>query len=112
MRGLLQYYCGLELPEHAVFGLGAGLDSVYLSGPGMDPSVMTFGRTASMETDVGRALGVDYREQPEPDDALAWKLVREEVMTGRPTILSGDIFYLDYREYKIHFPGHRFVPRL
>ncbi len=40
MRGLLHHYCGLELPENAVFGLGAGLDSVYLSGPGMDPSAM------------------------------------------------------------------------
>ncbi len=30
-------------------------------------------------------------------------------MAGRPTMLSGDIFYLDYREYKVHFPGHRFV---
>jgi len=24
-------------------------------------------------------------------------------------MLSGDILYLDYREYKVHFPGHRFV---
>ena len=24
-------------------------------------------------------------------------------------MLSGDIFYLDYREYTVHFPGHRFV---
>ena len=109
MRGLLHHYCGLELPEPAVFGLGAGLDGVYLSGPDMDPAVMTFGRTASMEVDVGRALGVDYREQPEPDDALAWKLVREEVMAGRPTMLTGDVLYLDYREYKVHFPAHRFV---
>jgi hypothetical protein len=70
---------------------------------------MTFGRTASMEVDVGRALGLDYREQPEPDDALAWKLAREEVIAGRPTMLTGDILYLDYREYKVHFPAHRFV---
>jgi hypothetical protein len=109
MRGLLHHYCGLELPEHAVFGLGAGLDSVYLSGPGMDPAALVFGRTVSMELDVGRALEVDYREQPESDDALAWKLAREEVLAGRPTMLSGDILYLDYREYKVHFPGHRFV---
>jgi hypothetical protein len=109
MRGLLHHYCGLELPEHAVFGLGAGLDGIYLSGPDMDPAAMTFGRTANMEVDAGRALGVDYREQPEPDDALAWKLAREEVMAGRPTMLSGDVLYLDYREYKVHFPAHRFV---
>jgi hypothetical protein len=109
MRGLLHHYCGLELPEHAVFGLGAGVDGIYLSGPDMDPAAVTFGRTANMEADVGRALGVDYREQPEPDDALAWKLAREEVMAGRPTMLSGDVLYLDYREYKVHFPAHRFV---
>jgi hypothetical protein len=24
-------------------------------------------------------------------------------------MLSGDIFYLDYREFKVHFPAHRFV---
>jgi hypothetical protein len=109
MRGLLRHYCGLDLPEPAVFGLGAGLDCVFLSGPGLDPASLVFGRTISMEVDLGRALDVDYREQPEPDDARAWDVVREEVLAGRPTMLSGDIFYLDYRDYKVHFPGHRFV---
>lgn len=109
MRGLLHHYCGLDLPEDAVFGLAAGLDSTYLSAPGMDPAVMVFGRTGSLETDLGRALDVDYREQPEPDDDHAWQVVREEVLAGRPTMLSGDIFYLDYRDYKVHFPAHRFV---
>ena len=109
MRGLLHHYCGLELPESAVFGLGAGIDCVYVSGPGMDPAAVAFGRTLSMEVDVAAALGVDYREQTEDDDARAWDRVREEVLAGRPTMLSGDIFYLDYREYKVHFPGHRFV---
>jgi len=109
MRGLLRHYCGLELPEAAVFGLGAGLDCVFLAGPALDPATLVFGRTISMEIDLGQALGVDYREQPEPDDARAWELAREEVLAGRPTMLSGDIFYLDYRDYKVHFPGHRFV---
>jgi len=75
----------------------------------MDPKIGVFGRTGSMEYDVGRALGIDYREQPEADDEAAWQIVREEVLAGRPTMLSGDILYLDYREYKVHFPAHRFV---
>jgi len=62
-----------------------------------------------LEVDVASALGVDYRERTEPDDGKAWAAVREEVMAGRPTMLSGDILYLDYREFKVHFPGHRFV---
>ena len=109
MRGLLYHYYGIELPEAAVFGLGAGVDCVHLSAAGMDPAVVVFGRSLNMEADLGRALGVDYREQPETDDAEAWELVRREVLAGRPTMLSGDIFYLDYRDYTVHFPGHRFV---
>ena len=109
MRGLLNHYCGLALPEPAVFGLAAGIACVHLESPHMDPAVSVFGRTLALEADLGEILDVDYREQPEADDDHAWQVVREEVLAGRPTMLSGDILYLDYREYKVHFPGHRFV---
>ncbi len=109
MRGLLRHYCDLELPEAAVFGLGSGIACVYMTGPGMDPSHLVFGRTIRMEADLAENLQVDYREETEDDDDVAWQKVREEVVAGRPTMLSGDILYLDYREYKVHFPGHRFV---
>ena len=109
MRGLLNHYCGLELPEPAVFGLGSGASCAYLSGGGLDPSAMVAGRTSHMEQDLATNLQLDYREQPEEDDEEAWRIVREEVLAGRPTMLTGDILYLDYREYKVHFPAHRFV---
>ena len=109
MRGLLEHYCGLNLPEDAVFGLAAGLDCGFFDSDAMDPPIGVFGRTASLEQDLGQHLQIDYREQTEEDDAHAWSQVREEVLAGRPTMLSGDILYLDYREYKVHFPGHRFV---
>jgi hypothetical protein len=109
MRSLLRYYCGVELPEAAVFGLGAGIECVYLDIPTASPAISVFGRTASLEKDLGEILQVDYREQPEEDDEHAWQVVREEVLAGRPTMLTGDILYLDYREYKVHFPAHRFV---
>lgn len=109
MRNLLFHYSGLELGEGVVFGLGAGLDCLFFSVPGVSPPYMLFGRGISMEQDVATNLGIDYREAPQPDEALAWQEVRDEVLAGRPTMLSGDIFYLDYREYTVHFPGHRFV---
>jgi hypothetical protein len=109
MRGLLDFYCELELPEDVLFGLGSGVDSSYLSVPGTPPMAFLAGRTATMEVDLAAALGVDYQEKPDADDERAWQEVREEVLAGRPTMLSGDIFYLDYRDYKVHFPGHRFV---
>lgn len=109
MRGLLHHYCGLELPEPAVFGVASGLSCVYMEGAGLDPARLVFGRTVSLESDLAANLQIDYRERTEEDDDVAWQVVREEVLAGRPTMLSGDIFYLDYREYKVHFPGHRFV---
>jgi len=109
MRNLLHHYCRLDLSEPLVFGLGAGVDLLLIEGHAFDPAVLVFGRSTSMEADVAHALGVDYRERVELDDDRAWEIARREVCEGRPTMLSGDIFYLDYREYKVHFPAHRFV---
>ena len=109
MRDLIFHYCGLELSEAMIFGLGSGLDLLFLAGERLEPRVIGFGRTLTMELDVASALGVDYREQPEFDDAHAWEVVRQQVAAGRPTMLSGDVFHLDYREFKTHFPAHRFV---
>jgi len=109
MRNLIFHYCGLELDEGVVFGLGAGLDTVFFTYRAQNPPFMLFGRGSSMEADLADTLGIDYREQLQMDDDLAWEEVRQEVIEGRPTMLSGDILYLDYREYKVHFPAHRFV---
>lgn len=109
MRNLIFHFCGLDLEEGVVFGLGAGLDCVYFTYPNASPPFMTFGRGSTMEADLARTLGIDYTEQAQPDDDLAWEEVKAEVLAGRPTMLSGDIFYLDYREYTVHFPAHRFI---
>ncbi|EAQ98109.1 BtrH N-terminal domain-containing protein [Congregibacter litoralis] len=109
MRNLIYHYTGLALDEGVVFGLGSGLDAVYFDYAHADPPYMCFGRGSSFETDVTDALGIDYRETANPDNDQAWEDVRQEVIAGRPTMLSGDIYYLDYRKFKVHFPGHRYV---
>ncbi len=109
MRNLIYHYCDLDLPEGVVFGLGAGLDAVYFDYPDATPPFMVFGRGSTMEADIATTLGIDYTEQVQADDALAWDEAKAEILAGRPTMLSGDIFYLDYREYTVHFPAHRFV---
>jgi len=109
MRNLIRHYCGLELSEPMAFGLGSGIDLLYLEATGQNPEVSAYGRGITMESDLGTALGIDYREVPEMDDARAWEVVRQEVLEGRPSMLSGDIYYLDYRKFDVHFPSHRFV---
>jgi len=109
MRNLLFYYCGLELSEAVIFGLGSGIESIFIKIDDLDPAVTLFGRSISMEADAAVALGIDYQEQPEMDNQKAWDDVKAEVSEGRPTMLTGDIFFLDYREFKYRFPAHRFV---
>jgi hypothetical protein len=109
MRNLIYHYCRLDLEEGVVFGLGAGLDSVFFTYRNATPPFMLFGRGSTMEADLALTLGLDYAEKTQPDDDLAWDEVKEEILAGRPTMLSGDILYLDYREFKVHFPAHRFI---
>lgn len=108
-RNLLYHYCGIELSESVVFGLGAGIESMFIKINSFDPAISIFGRSITMEADAMTALGIDYREQPEFDNRKAWEDVKKEVMEGRPTMLTGDIFFLDYRDYKVRFPAHRFI---
>ena len=109
MKNLLYYYCNLDLSEEVLFGLGSGIDCIHMFIENFNPPVLIFGRSITMEADLDLALGVDYRESIEPDNNKAWEDVRREVENGRPTMLSGDVFYLDYRKFKVHFPAHRFV---
>jgi hypothetical protein len=70
---------------------------------------VVFGRSVTLEQDLSESLGIDYVEEPEADDDAAWDSVRREIMEGRPAVVCADIFYMDHREYKVHFPFNRFA---
>lgn len=109
MRSLLAFHCGLDLSEAMVAGLGAVADCLVIEQPLGGLPFSCFGRGLTMEMDAGRALGVGYVETPDFDDARAWEAVRQEIIEGRPTMLSGDTYYLGYHPSTSHFPSHRFV---
>lgn len=109
MRNLINHYTKSNFTESDIFGLGAGLDFMYIEHKDFSPGVFINGRGSSMEVNVGAALGIDYREEVEFDNDKAWEMVKEEVLANRPTMLSGDAYYLDYRDFRDHFPSHRFV---
>jgi len=88
MRNLIFHYTGLDLEEGVVFGLGAGLDSVFFSYDAAQPPFMLFGRGSTMEVDLAETLGMDYSEQAQPDNDKAWEDVRAEIVAGRPTMLK------------------------
>lgn len=109
MRNMLLHYCGLDISETLTFGLGSGIECVYVSSPRIDPEAVVFGRNVTLEQDLSESLGMDYVEEPEADDDAAWDQVRREIIEGRPAVVCADIFYMDHRDYKVHFPFNRFA---
>jgi len=109
MRNMLLHHCGLDISEALTFGLGSGIECIYLSSPRMTPEAVVFGRSATLEQDLSEALGTDYVEEPQADDTAAWDAVRREVVEGRPAVVCADIFYMDHRDFKVHFPFNRFA---
>jgi hypothetical protein len=110
MRNLIHHYCHLDLKESDVIGLGSAPNFIFIECEANDPPILTLGRTSLMESDVTDALQIEYTEIPELNNQNAWEVVRQEVINGHPTMLSGDTYYLDYRGFGgHHFPAHRFV---
>ena len=109
MKNLIHHFCNLDITEAAAFGLGSGIDSIYIENEKSDPQVLALGRGVTLEIDLTLALGIDYQETTELDNETAWQQVRKEIVEGRPTMLTGDPFYLDFRKFHYHFPSHRFV---
>jgi len=109
MRNMLLHYCDLDISETLTFGLGSGIECIYLSSPRITPEVVVFGRSVTLEQDLSEALGMDYVEEPEANDEKAWDAVRREVVEGRPTVICADSFYMDHRDFKVHFPFNRFA---
>ena len=54
MRNLLQHYCGLDLSEEEVLGLGSGVHFVLVENEEFEPGVFLAGRGLTMEQDVCR----------------------------------------------------------
>ncbi len=109
LRNLLRYYCNLDMSEALVFGLGSGIEFLYIRSPETNPEILTFGRSATLEQDLSDSLGLGYQEENVLDDDRAWEILKAEILKGKPAVIASDTFYLDHRKYKYHFPFNRFV---
>ena len=74
--------------EGLVFGLGGGLAFVYLRVPSLKPPVYLVGRTADLELDICRRLGIATERQQTEDPDEGWRWVTDELDAGRPVTVS------------------------
>src|SRR6187401_2539360 len=108
LRNLLAFH-GVEISEEMAFGLGAGACFYYVVLDEHSPTRFTNGRAARLEENFLELTEVPLRLRTEADPEASWKLAREAVDAGRPTLLLTDLYYLDHYGRSTHFPGHAVV---
>jgi hypothetical protein len=112
-RDLFEYrgyrHAGAPLSEAMVFGLGAGLDLMYLPRPGHAPPLYLGGRGAGLEESLLSRIGGTLTRRAEPDDTAAWAWVQAKLDRGEPVPMVGDCQKLEYLRTRTSMPQHVFV---
>lgn len=105
MRDLLDHH-GIAWSEAMCFGIGAGLGLWYLDMPGNSPSRLMHTRSADIEEQFFRRMGIDFAWEEHPDPAESEKTLVRRLDQGRPALLRTDIYHLPYYKTTTHFPAH------
>lgn len=108
MRDLLKFY-GHEFTEDMVFGLGAGIDFMYISNPSLEPPVYIGGRAPELEANLCLRLGIGMELVTGLDPESGWQAVKGMMDAGTPALVHADVYYLDYLRAKRHFSAHRII---
>jgi hypothetical protein len=113
LRDLLEHhrlsYAPEPLSEGAIFGFSGALAlRARIADAGL-PAIDLDGRTASLEPELCRHLGIDADWCTTDDPGEAWELLRAELQAGSPTLVRADIGELEYRDSGRHDTRHAIV---
>jgi len=108
MRDLLSFY-GHAFTEEMIFGLGCGIDFIYLRDSSMNPPVYIGGRVYDLEGNLARSLGFKIEAVSGLGSEESFKEIKKMLDQGIPVMVLADVYYLDYLRAKVHFSAHRIV---
>jgi hypothetical protein len=113
LRDLLEFH-GLSwtdepASEGMAFGLGAGLDFIYVELGQMDPPLYMIGRGPNLERAVVERIGGRAHRRETDEPAEGWALLREQLDAGRPTLINADIAHLEYLRVRLQMTMHVIV---
>lgn len=113
LRDLLEFqglsYDEMPLNEAAVFGLSGALAFHYVELPGASPVLYLVGRSANLEQQLCRTLGISLELRQTDDPGTGWGWVRTALERGEPTMVWADIKHLDYLNVRMHNTMHDIV---
>jgi hypothetical protein len=97
------------ISEGMVFGLAGGLGFYFFELAGVEPPIYLVGRTAELERDFARHLGIEPNIRQTDEPAEGWDWVRERLEAGEPTMVWADIKELDYLRVRMSNTMHCIV---
>lgn len=99
-------FYGLNFSEPLCLGLGCGLGFFYMKGDRLTPTRALHTRTAVLEPNFFRNLGIEFAWNTDKDSDKSLAEVKSFIDRGIPVILQSDIYYIDYYQSSTHFTGH------
>ena len=112
MRDLLHWHgLGWDGPpsEGLTFTLGGALGLSYLRSNALVPPLYLVGRGVDFEVDLPRRLGGQVQVLTTDDPEEGWSWVRDEIDSGRPSLVWGDIAELPYLRVQMQMSRHDIV---
>ncbi|MBW2593076.1 MAG: BtrH N-terminal domain-containing protein [Deltaproteobacteria bacterium] len=105
IRDMMNHY-GIAWSEAMCFGIGAGLGIWYIDMPGGSPSRLMHTRSADVEEQFFRRIGLDFSWEQHQDPTVSERMLIHRLDQGRPALLRTDIYHLPYYNTNTHFPAH------
>lgn len=102
----ISHFYGINFSEPLCLGLGCGLGFFYMKGDKLTPTRALHTRTAVLEPNFFRSLGIEFAWNTDKDSDKSLAEVKSFVDRGIPVILQSDIYYIDYYKSSTHFTGH------
>lgn len=89
--------------------MAAGACFFYVSSQEISPTRFVSGRALALEKQLVEIVPDPFDLTEHNDPLVAWTHARTSVDAGDPVLLLTDIYYLEYYDRAVHFPGHAVV---
>lgn len=108
LSNLVRMY-GWPLSEADCFGLGAGLEALFVAPTADHPVGLFFGRGEYLEHDFFKHLRIPATRNTSDDSDRVLQYIQASLKADRPVLVQADVRYIDYYHSPESFAGHKLL---